>query len=299
MKQPINSPTDLYYIHHGPIPSYLLYSMENSRVFNPTARIFLIGNNRNSALDRLDVTLIPFEELPQADHDAFLRSYIHTSSNPEPFERFCFSRWFYLNEAVKAVRSRFALHLDSDCMMFTDACTLPDRLLPERQQCYFGPGGAPQLALFTPEGIQSLTNLMKEVFNLQYYNDWVNSGHNLNFCDMAVLDYHAKLNPAMVHQRIRWPDAIIDQTMSLSEGFEVWSGKKTLKQVTWIEENGHLVPMLKEQNTGKLISSLALHYKGSRKRYMRPFNRLHDKWFRLKVRRLWLNMAKPINRFKM
>ncbi len=290
---------DIYYIHRGKIPHYLLCSIENTRVFNPKTRIFLVGDASHSKFKRLGVSLISFNSLPQGDHDAFQATYRHTSGNPEAFERFCFARWFYLHEAVRINGSEVTLHLDSDCMIFESAEELMQRLLPEKAQCYFGPEGNPHLALFHREGISSLITTLLTLFKTDYFHQWSQSNWKEArrfFCDMAGLDYYSQQHLDVVNQQTQWEDAIVEQTMSMDHGFATWPGPKKLKRVQWRIEDDKLIPYLNRLSDGSYVRALALHYKGASKRYMRNFNRISDFYLSRKVRSYLNNHLPPINR---
>ncbi len=295
---PDSAPTDLYYVHRGPIPRYLLCSMENTRVFNPDARLFMIGDHTHAQFDRLEVTLVAIKDLPQTDLEAFQKSYIHTSGNPEGFERFCFSRWFLLKEAMLACGSDTALHLDSDCMIFDTAQALTQRLLPPPAVCYYGTSGNPHVAVFRTEGIAGLTATLSGLFDSELHRDWVKIdwlAARQYFCDMTGLGEHRRLHPEQVSSQIVWEDAMLEQTMSETEGYERWPGPKKLKRVQWREEGGKLVPYLRYLTSNQWVRALALHYKGAAKRRMRCFNPLSSSRLKRRLRRFIFNTVPPIN----
>lgn len=293
-----NSATDIYYIHRGPVPRYLLCSLENTRVFNPDARIFLIGDHTHAKFDRLEVTLVAIKDLPQGELEAFQKSYVHTSGNPEGFERFCFSRWFLLKEAMLACKSDTALHLDSDCMIFDTAQSLRHRLLPPTALCYYGISGNPHVALFRKEGIASLTATLSGLFDSELYRNWAKTNwlaEREYFCDMTGLCHHLRLHPGHINTQIVWDDAMLEQTMPETDGYERWPGPKKLKRVQWREEGGKLIPYLKNLTSNQWVRALALHYKGASKRRMRRFNALSSSLLGRNVKKLIFNNIAPIN----
>lgn len=299
LQRPQDQPaTDIYYIHRGPVPRYLLFSMENTRVFNPRARIFLIGDHSHSKLDRLEIGLVTLQDLPQGELEAFQRSYVHTSGNPEGFERFCFSRWFLLKEAMLACGSDTALHLDSDCMIFDSAEALTQRLLPEPFLCYYGITGNPHVALFRKEGIASLTKTLSGLFHSELHRNWLKTNWLKNrdyFCDMTGLCQHLRQHPDQLNSQTVWDDAVLEQTMSETEGYERWPGPKNLKRVLWREAGGKLIPYLKNLESNHWVRALALHYKGASKRRMRAFNKTSRNFVLRKLAKHWFNTVPPIN----
>lgn len=295
---PNSAPTDIYYIHRGPVPNYLLCSMENTRVFNPDARIFLIGDHTHAKFPRLEITLVPIKNLQHTELEAFQKSYVHTSGNPEGFERFCFIRWFLLKEAMLACGSDTALHLDSDCMIFDTAQALTQRLLPPPAVCYYGTSGNPHVAVFRKEGITSLTATLSGLFDSELHRDWVKIdwlAARQYFCDMTGLGEHLRLHPEQVSSQMIWDDAIVEQTMSEPDGYERWPGPKKLKRVQWREEGGKLIPYLRNLTSNQWVRALALHYKGSAKRRMRRFNTLSSSRLIRRARRFIFNNIAPIN----
>lgn len=295
---PDNAPTDIYYIHRGPIPRYLLCSLENTRVFNPDARLFLIGDHSHAQFGRLEVTLVAIKDLPQTELEAFQKSYVHTSGNPEGFERFCFSRWFLLKEAMLACGSDTALHLDSDCMIFDTAQALTQRLLPPPAVCYYGTSGNPHVAVFRKEGIAGLTATLSGLFDSDLHRTWVKTdwlAARQYFCDMTGLGEHRRLHPEQVRSQMVWDDAILEQTMSEADGYERWPGPKKLKRVQWREEGEKLVPYLRSLTSNQWVRALALHYKGAAKRRMRKFNTLSSSRLKRRVSKWMFNNIAPIN----
>ena len=241
---------------------------------------------------------MPFQDLPQDDHNEFQKSYIHTSVNPEPFERFCFARWFYLNHAMEANNSEIAIHLDSDCMIFDRVESLVQRLLPSAFQCYYGQGSTPHVAIFRKAGIAGLIESLLSLFNSGFYLDFSKSNWRElrhGFSDMAGLNYHYMQHSNEINSQIIWPDGIIEETMSVSHGFEIWPGEKHLKKVRWEFENGRLVPYLKDLAKQKWIRAFALHYKGSCKRRMKPFNIQARPLLAQMLARHYFNQVPPIN----
>jgi hypothetical protein len=295
---PGRSSTDIYYIHRGPVPRYLLYSMENTRVFNPAARIFLIGDHSHAQLSGLGVTLVPISELPQNEIEVFQKSYKHTSGNPEGFERFCFTRWFLLKEAMLVNNSDIVLHLDSDCMIFDTAQSLTQRLLPPPTLCYYGTSGNPHVALFRKEGLISLTATLLSLFDSDLFHNWTKTNWLADrqyFCDMTGLTHHLRTHPGVVNSKIVWDDAMVEQTMSEADGCGLWPGPKKMKRVQWRDEEGKLIPYLKILASNQQVRALALHYKGASKRRMRRFNSLSSSQFRRSLNKFIFNNIAPIN----
>lgn len=86
--------------------------------FNRSSRVHLIGDETNRRFGRLVNHHLIDDYWKQAA--AFGEVYEHHSSNPAPFERFCFQRWFVLQEFVESRGiDRFA-YVDTDTMVYCD-----------------------------------------------------------------------------------------------------------------------------------------------------------------------------------
>jgi len=106
----------IIFIHKGD-SFYLKYAFENAKKFNPNSRIILLGEN---------VTKYPYfvEYFKISDYsisaNKFRKIYKHMSNNNEEIERFCFERWFILDEFLKKNKIKKCLTLDSDVLLFVD-----------------------------------------------------------------------------------------------------------------------------------------------------------------------------------
>jgi hypothetical protein len=83
---------------------------------NPTADVVLIGDRDPH---------LPFVRfVPISRYDAaaarFRDVYVHASTNPVEFERFCFERWFLLDALVKEQGWTRFVHADSDLMFYAE-----------------------------------------------------------------------------------------------------------------------------------------------------------------------------------
>jgi hypothetical protein len=263
------------FVHKGKVPRYLFVALEQARLSNPDAIILLLTDAPQRLTCSLRVEQFFFGQLETPLHTEFLRRYYHISTNPEGFEKFCFSRWFYIQAAMKIKGLARALCVDSDCMIFASM----DELF---QKFYLGgplticQTGSPHCALVNGDLTPVLENFVEtfdpsrkqehqERFETLRSERWVLS-------DMCVLCDLVSKGGATGYWYSTRSDAVITAIMNAAEGFVVWPGKHPLKRVLWRQEEGWLVPYLKPEK-GEWVRALALHYKGGSKRKMRRFNK--------------------------
>ena len=289
---------DIYYIHQGKPPTYLLRSMANTRAFNNNCRIFLLTEKHHLIPKYLNIITRTFDELETSKHQTFLNEYKHLSKNSFSFERFCFSRWFYLEAASRYNKSDIFAHLDSDCLIFDDMCNLETLMLPSNTQYCYGINGAPHLALFRND-ISDLTTYMINSFKSDLYKNWQKSNFvdsNKNFCDMAVMIEFAKKVGSLHRGYLTDGNYVVEENMGIKEGYQIWSGPKHFKRVHWRIENSLLIPYLL---TASQIykRALALHYKGSAKKRICSFNYPNQSKNICAVKKWFHNRVPPINRW--
>ena len=88
----------IIFIHKGD-SFYLKYALENAKKFNPESRVILIGDKVTEY-----PKFVEYHEMYDYSSSAlkFKKVYKHMSTNTEAIERFCFERWFILNEFLKS-----------------------------------------------------------------------------------------------------------------------------------------------------------------------------------------------------
>jgi hypothetical protein len=108
---------DVVFVHRG-CPDYLYDALPQIVRFNRHSRIHLIGDDTNRQFGRL-LSHHRIEDYWSAA-EAFGKVYEHHSSNPAPFECFCFQRWFVLDEFVRRLGIDRFVYLDTDTMVYCD-----------------------------------------------------------------------------------------------------------------------------------------------------------------------------------
>lgn len=125
----------IVFIHIGEgIPSYLIDSASQARLFNPDCPIFLIVNQKNvsrcvdelHSLKKLNVTFVTCESLnPSEAHIAFKADALHDYS-VGGFWVYTSERFFYLEELMTKFDLQDVIHLENDVLLFENL----EKLLP-------------------------------------------------------------------------------------------------------------------------------------------------------------------------
>jgi len=287
----------IFFVHNGEIPRYLFIAMENCRSYNPTVPVYLIGDQCNPKLKQLDVNFLSIDELGSDKEREFVEKYQHVSGNSYDYERFCFLRWFYIDSAIKMLNLTHALHLDSDCIL---ASSIEDLFseFDEDKDLKCGWKGQPH-CLLIKKGLDRLIDYYISAFTDEAIEAWKSEGLGDNYSDMHLLDRYLQKHPERVSVFPENEPGFLEMNMMVPEGYEVWPGKKPLKRVYWEVGNNRLVPNIKKIESGALTRCVALHYKGSAKRYMKKFNAPANAiGALLKLRCILYNKLPPINRLK-
>ncbi len=123
----------IVFVHLGTqLPSYVRYALEQARLFNQTAPIYLIANrevvvdaqNRQAISDQ-NVDVIWCEDLEiSGHHREFLKSSSLDNSSRDGFWRKATERLFYLDEFMTQYGLKNVFHLEYDNMLYVDLSSL-------------------------------------------------------------------------------------------------------------------------------------------------------------------------------
>lgn len=103
---------------------YLPYCLAQARYSNPNAPIYLLGDlsNQDPPAGVTHYLVDAFSD----EADQFSRNYVHLSSRPEAYERFCIERWFVLLAFMRRHNLTTCVHLDSDVLLYDDLSRTDD-----------------------------------------------------------------------------------------------------------------------------------------------------------------------------
>lgn len=113
----------IVFIHLGPkIPDYSDISIEQARLFNPEANIFLLANQEALARKTLQNAIpIPVETLPKtAEHKEFIKRCTY----PGDLWRYSAERFLVLDDFLQNNRLERVFHLENDVMLYADLSLL-------------------------------------------------------------------------------------------------------------------------------------------------------------------------------
>jgi hypothetical protein len=111
------APLPLVFIHHRNSP-YLAHTLAQARDWSPASPIYLIGDDSNAGVYPF-VTHVNMSRYAATAED-FKQIYRHFSPNGEPYELFCFLRWFYLRDFLREAGLERIVHVDSDVLLYVD-----------------------------------------------------------------------------------------------------------------------------------------------------------------------------------
>lgn len=290
----------IIFLHRWPFQNYLKIALEQARVMNPGCPIYLLADRPCRLPSSWDIRQVQFDQLQSVESKRMETIYSHVSSNNPDFERFCFLRWFYLEELLKKEKLTAALHVDSDCLLTATAEEVFARFgqMPGIHICRNGlPHCAPLVGSLAP---------MLDYF-LQAFAPEKIDGHKARMAaakasgqawvlsDMFVMrDYLEQGGAGSFYWYDTHRDVVITSVMSDAVGYQTWPGRRILKRVHWQVENGLLVPYLIEQATGRWVRAYALHYKGAAKKRISRFNP-QNPILPATVRAWWHNHWAPVN----
>lgn len=134
----------IVFVHIGSeIPSHLVTTLTQARLFNEQCSIFLIANelaikNTTAQLQDNNITFIPCESLIPSPIHARFKNHPEHDMRAFGLWRYSSERFFYLEEFIRQFNLSDVFHLESDVMLYTDL----ENLLPVFTKYYKGMIGA-------------------------------------------------------------------------------------------------------------------------------------------------------------
>lgn len=258
------APEALIFVHTG-FPSYLLCSLHQAHFASPALRIILISD-RNPNLHYVE--WIDLDTL-SGSWQEMARAYVHLSTNGEPFERFCFYRWFAVRELMLRLGLNRVLHLDSDMLLYFDPIREPLELGDAELAIGSTSSYSGHFAWITsPSAIDFVCETMLHLFRnattlKELEKHFERQGpHGGGVCDMYALGWIAWNHAMPIHElnQIR-AESVFDQSISdpeIAGGVEKWRMIDGRKTVEW-EKN---MPFFRTIE-GDLVRALTIHFQGS------------------------------------
>ena len=244
----------LIYTHYGN-PDFLHYSIGQSLISNPSARIILIGDRDN----RIEgIEHYPMQAFAAATEQV-VSLYLHDSGNAYCYELFCIARWFLFLDLCQREGIEEMFLLDSDYMLFTDL----EQILPRCREV--GVGFSLNSAHFSYFRRDTLAAFCNHVSSFFSGNNDTAAFHRANnselFSDMAfIFDFQRRqsyLNFCNVANGGRF-----DYSITAPEGFRHTNG---IKDIRFIDGAPHAFP----EDGGPPVRFFGLHFQGFSKSLMK------------------------------
>jgi len=256
-------------VHRGS-QYYLKYCINQVRYTNPTAPIYLLGDESNNHYP--GVQHLPVERYMTTARQ-FEAIYKHLSARPYDYELFCIQRWFVILEMMTDLSLTSCIHLDSDMLVYSN---LTDILLPYQSRLLAGFYGSPHilyfgqrdtLADFCHRITESYTNPVLLQRLEAKYQQFLNGEAFHGFVGISDMDL---LMEYLDDHRDEWQDlnivhndGVFESNISVSEGYRLdWV--KNQKSFNW--QNG--IPYAYSLALQRWIRQHTLHCQGAAKNKM-------------------------------
>lgn len=291
------------FFHRGKLPKYLIYSLRQCRVHAGEGLIYIVTDQHHPIFGQLNIICVSFDSLESERHQQFSSNYKHFSSNDPAYEKFCFSRWFYLSKLMQKEGFHQCIHLDSDCLVFAPSSTIFDKF--SSRPITVGRDGFPHCCI-VKTSLDPWLSYIESYFEDALFEKWksmkntfVSNGSSWTLSDMNLFRHYVNEKPEEASTAPTDKAGLIECNMNESEGYELWPGRKSLKRIFWQVEESKLIPYVKNLNDDKYYRCYALHFKGGAKRRMNRYQRKANcPECILRTQASWYNVIPPINILK-
>ncbi|BAZ52123.1 hypothetical protein NIES4103_47820 [Nostoc sp. NIES-4103] len=267
-------------VYFGAKPNYLKFALQSAANFNKT--VVLIGDQANKDLWKNHWDTTPIE---CSKYQAFLKNYIHMSTNSQEFEIACFKRFFYLEQWMEKNDIKKAFLLDGDIMTFANYSEQIDSVLlnnciatlitPENQP-YLRFTSSPHFSYWTFEGLKDFTNFCTEAYTnnilnkLQEKYQWhINNNLIGGICDMTLLYLWSEGNSQVASLNRVINDMTVDTNINVSSNYFDNEYRMQFGAKKLIFKKG--IPYGYNQILNKEIQFLCIHCQGKAKALMKFF----------------------------
>lgn len=220
------------FVHKGD-SWYLPYALNQALGCNQQQRVVLIGSGEKvwSRIDRMELSACEASPLARQ----FFRVYKHQSTNSEPFELFCWLRWFYLLSYMKMTCLKEVLYLDSDVLLYTSGASLVKScharlakcafFVPEQDHATMEWSASGHVSYWTAEALEQFCNFavmsfVDKQFLSEYNRKWLWHQETKTpggICDMTALYWFWKRNPDRIGNFSETHGAgVVDRAMGMS-----------------------------------------------------------------------------------
>lgn len=268
--KPALQPQAFVFVHRG-LPSYLMCSLHQAHLASPKMRMILVSdiNPKLPFVEWVDLNSL------SSSWEKMAAVYVHLSTNPEPFERFCFYRWFAIRALMRTKNLTRIIHLDSDVMVYFDPASEVVEL--GRHDFALGSTGSHSghfAIINSLSVIDEICNVMVELYNnsatldelKEHFERQAPRGGGV--CDMYALGW------IVWRRRLRCFElnvirdyGVFDQALRDSRvaGSQiVWQMQNGMKKVNWKACHPYFQTI-----DGEDVRALTIHFQGDCKPLMR------------------------------
>ena len=262
----MREPLPLVFIHTRNSP-YLRFTIAQAQAWSPASPTFLIGDDTNDAFPTVrHVNMARY----QRSADAFRKVYRHLSPNGEPYELFCFVRWFLLRDFMREHGLDRLVHVDSDVLLYVDVNRERENwrdveLTLVRGYC------AGNMFVNSRRSIEEVCDVIQDLYSgpnagerlEALYAQRQKTGEGIS--DMVPLKMFYDAHPTRVGEMtgLRPDGSWWDANIHLSEGFEMVDGRKRARFA-----DGQ--PWCRQIESGRDVRFNCLHFQGGAKRHIEP-----------------------------
>ena len=245
-----------FYVHKGNQPYYLC-SLKHTLSHCPKLNIIAIGDcelKRSSG-----IFTVACNQLESERYNLFQQNYLHLSPNFEKYERFCFSRWFYIEAYMKNNGIDQAMHIDSDVLL-------------NKEPAYTGKYAycfdSGHTSVFSFEDINGLCSLIlesylssKSINRLKELYKYKMDKYRAGISDMDFVTMYANSVSGSINlSNCSELGYVYDHNVNASDGMKMHTNKKVI-----VYNDGRYYFI---KNSGELVEARSIHFQGNSKLYM-------------------------------
>jgi hypothetical protein len=262
----MGDPLPLVFMHYRN-SSYLPFTLGQAKMRSPDSPVILIGDATNNVFPFVKhVEMGRYE----AGANEFAKIYRHMSPNGEPYELFCFKRWFILRDFMRAHDLERIVHVDSDVLLYVDvneeqANWRDYALTLVRGVC------AGNMFVNGRAGIEALCDVISDLYAGEdsaarlaaIYRERQKTAEGISDMVALKLFYDANRDRVGEMAGVQPDGSYWDANIHLSEGFDTADGRKRLRFVGG-------VPYGRLSESGREVRFKCLHFQGVAKRHIEP-----------------------------
>jgi hypothetical protein len=277
----MNTPAPMVFIHSGE-SWYLPYALQQARLADPQAAIFLLGDSQSVEPGILKRNLKEYETDVIRQ---FRQLYYQNAPNPLENELVCYLRWFYLSNFLRQEALRDVFYFDSDVLVYSSGNEVKRTMLEPGMECGLSVHSqSPESCLWTACGHASYWQaaILEEFceFCLRSYESdeslaryrtkvaWhKNEGVSGGITDMTTLYFFWEQNQHRIaNLAIRKNGAMVDHNVAnaANHGDDEYLMEEGIKKIRFQAGRPHVFPAPSAEPT----LAHSLHFQGSCKKLM-------------------------------